>query len=319
VLRAILLYLSKASWARYLVTRFPFARRTAERFVAGDHLDQAIKVVRALNNEGLFVTLDHLGENVSDLESALAATDDYIDLLSCLARERVKGNASLKLSQLGLNVDFELCLSNMRCIATQAAEFGILVRIDMEDSSAVDPTLEIFSILHAEGIHHIGLVFQSYFYRSEQDVRAALEKGARIRLVKGAYNEPPELAYPDKDDVDANFDRLTEIILQAALENDAVSASPDGKLPPVTAIGSHDESRIDFACHYAQELGVPKGALEIQMLYGIRPEYQRQLVAAGYPVRVYVPYGTEWYPYFMRRLAERPANLWFFLSSLLKR
>ena len=163
------------------------------------------------------------------------------------------------------------------------------------------------------------MVIQSYLYRSENDTRALLEQGSTIRLVKGAYQEPPEIAFPAKRDVDDNFDLLTRMIVDFALERGARPARDDGKYPPITAIATHDEARIDYACKYAEKIGFPREALEFQMLYGIRPRLQESLAAVGYPVRVYVPYGTEWYPYFVRRLAERPANLWFFISNLFRR
>jgi proline dehydrogenase len=188
----------------------------------------------------------------------------------------------------------------------------------MEDSPVIHQTLNIFYQLHGEGFTNLGLVIQSYLYRSQEDTLKALEAGARIRLVKGAYDEPSSLAFAHKRDVDANFDRLTRMIIDHALETGSDPATPDGKTPPVTAIATHDEDRIQFAIDYASQVGLARSALEFQMLYGIRSELQRELQARGYPVRVYVPYGTEWYPYFMRRLAERPANLWFFLSNLLR-
>jgi proline dehydrogenase len=182
----------------------------------------------------------------------------------------------------------------------------------------IDQTLRLFYELREQGYSNLGLVIQSYLYRSQEDTAKALEAGARIRLVKGAYDEPSSLAFPRKRDVDANFDRLTEMIIDHAMATGGGPASPDGKIPPVTAIATHDEERIQYAIEYATEVGLARGALEFQLLYGIRSDLQLELQARGYPVRVYVPYGTEWYPYFMRRLAERPANLWFFLSNLLR-
>jgi proline dehydrogenase len=230
----------------------------------------------------------------------------------------VKSNCSLKLSQLGLALDYDLCLGNMRCIARRAAEFGTVVRIDMEDSETVDRTLQIYNTLREEGLTNIGVVIQSYLYRSEEDVEALLTNGTRIRLCKGAYNEPPEVAYPRKADVDANYDRLTAMIIEAAKKHGAEAASPDGKVPPIPGIATHDPERIEFARKHADRVDLPKGALEFQMLHGIGSDLQLELVKEGYPVRIYVPYGTEWYPYFMRRLAERPANLWFFIRSYLR-
>jgi proline dehydrogenase len=319
VLRAILIYLSKAKWSRRLVTGWRFARRAASRFVAGDTLDEAVDAIHALNANGLTATLDHLGENVTNAEEAVRATDDYILLLEKIQSPEFRANASLKLTQLGLGLDFDLALSNMRCIARQAASLGTFVRIDMEDSPTVDHTLQIHRTLREEGFDNIGLVIQSYLYRSREDTAGLLAEGTRLRLVKGAYKEPADIAYPRKADVDRCFDDLTRMAIDASLDFGSQPAAQDGRVPPLAAIGTHDEKRIDYARKYAETVGLPKPALEFQMLYGIRSDLQRRLAADGYPVRVYVPYGTEWYPYFMRRLAERPANIWFFLSNLFRR
>ncbi len=318
LLRAFLLYLSQAVWARRVVMGWRFARRAAARFIAGDSLEEALAAIRRLNRDGLFVTLDHLGENVADHQMAEGATQDYLDLIGELDGAGVLGNTSLKLTQLGLGLSEEICLSNLRLIARRAKRCHCFVRIDMEDSPVVDKTLSVVHQLRDEGFTNLGLVIQSYLYRSERDTTKALERGAHIRLVKGAYDEPPEVAYPRKRDVDANFDRLARLIMDQAKAMGAEPGTPDGKTPPVTAIATHDEARIQFAVDYARSIGLKKQALEFQMLYGIRSDLQQDLAERGYPVRVYVPYGTEWYPYFVRRLAERPANLWFFLSNLLR-
>ncbi|NIS83250.1 MAG: proline dehydrogenase [Anaerolineales bacterium] len=317
--RAALLYLSSASWARRLVTGWGFARRAASRFIAGDTLAKALEVIQRLNNNGLFTTLDHLGENVTKPEEAVRATDEYIEVLEQIDDTGVKSNISLKLTQLGMGLDFELCLENMQCIAARAAEFGIMVRIDMEDSSTVDRTIDIFRQLRQAGSTNVGLVFQSYLYRTEKDLQAVLNEGASVRLCKGAYKEPPDVAFPRKADVDANFDKLTALLIDVAMATGSIPASPDGKVPPVTAIATHDEKRIAFAKSYAADTGFSMNALEFQMLNGIRSDLQTQLASEGYPVRVYVPFGTEWYPYYVRRLAEHPANVYFFLSNLLRR
>jgi proline dehydrogenase len=188
----------------------------------------------------------------------------------------------------------------------------------MEDTSTVDWTLEIWRALQRERLTNVGLVFQSYLYRTEQDIRAVLSEGCRIRLCKGAYKEPADLAYPKKSDVDASYDRLACVMMDAARGAGSVPVAADGRIPPVTALATHDEARIAAARAYAQQVGLPMQALEFQMLNGIRGDLQRKLAEQGYPVRVYVPYGTEWYPYFMRRLAERPANVWFFVSNFFR-
>lgn len=318
MLRAILLYLSGAVWARRIVMNWGVAQRMAGRFIAGDNLDAALASVKELNARGLFATLDHLGEHVTNAEEAHQAAEAYVEIFHRLDEAGVKSNCSLKLTQLGLALDYDLCLSNMRSIASRAAEFGTLVRIDMEDSETVDRTLKIYNTLHEEGLTNIGVVIQSYLYRSEEDVEILLADRTRIRLCKGAYNEPQEVAYPRKADVDENFDRLTAMLIDAAKAHGSEPASADGKQPPIPGIATHDPERIQFARDYAERVGLPKGALEFQMLHGIGSELQLELADAGYPVRVYVPYGTEWYPYFMRRLAERPANLWFFIRSFLR-
>ena len=318
MIRAILFYLSKATWARRLVTEWRFARNAASRFIAGDTLEEALETIRTLNDKGLFVTIDHLGENVFTAEEAISAKDYYLETLLRIESSKAEANVSVKLSQMGLNVDFNLCLDNMRGIALQAAEFGIMVRIDIEDSPVVERTWQIYRSLSAEGVTNVGLAIQSYLYRSEEDARSLANKGAHFRLCKGAYKEPANVAFPRKADVDANFDLLAKILIDAALVDGTDPVISSGKIPPVTAIATHDIKRIDFARDYALKVGLPKRALEFQMLLGIRGDIQQSLVDEGYPVRIYVPHGTEWYPYFTRRLAERPANLWFFLTNFFR-
>jgi proline dehydrogenase len=318
VLRAILIYLSKATWARRLVTGWRFARRSAARFIAGDTLDEALEKIQSLNEEGLFATLDHLGENVTNPEEALKAVEEYIEILDRMEKVGIKSNVSIKLTQLGLELDFDLCFDNMKRIVSRAAEYGIMIRMDIEDSPTVDRTILMFQKLREAGFTNVAMAFQSYLYRSEADLKVVLPQGAHIRLCKGAYKEPPEVAFPRKADVDANFDKLTALIIDSALADGAEPADPNGKIPPVTAIGTHDEKRIAYAQRYAEQVNFPQHALEFQMLLGIRTDIQRALVKMGYPVRIYVPFGTEWYPYFVRRLAERPANLWFFLSNFFR-
>jgi proline dehydrogenase len=319
LLRTLLIYLSKAAWARNIITRWRFARRAASRFIAGDTLPEAIQAIRSINQRGLYTTLDHLGEHVTRSEEAEISKETYLALLKEIDREGIKACVSLKLTQLGLNIDQELCLHHLLTIARLAADLGNFIRIDMEDSPVIDATLRIHQAIREKGLKNVGLVIQSYLYRSEMDLRSLLPQGAKIRLVKGAYKEPPEVAFPKKREVDGNFDLLTRLIIDAAVEQGSEVAAKDGKSPPLTAIATHDEKRIEFAKQYAERVGLPKQALEFQMLYGIRNELQYSLAELGYPVRVYVPYGTEWYPYFVRRLAERPANVWFFLSNFFRR
>jgi proline dehydrogenase len=293
MLRALLIYLSQADWARRFVT------------------------VVDLNAASMLVTLDLLGEHTHNAEVARQATDRICEALDAIAASQAQATISLKLTQIGLKLDPDLCAANLQRILETAQRHGNFVRVDMEDSPVTDITLELVRRMRDQGFRNVGAVIQSYLYRSDEDVATLLEEGLRIRMVKGAYMEPHSVAYPKKVDADASFDRLTAAILEASRHWSADAPSTSG-WPPLAAIGTHDEARIDFAKARAAELGLPKSALEIQMLYGIRRELQTQLVEEGYPVRIYVPFGTEWYPYFMRRLAERPANLWFFLSNLIR-
>jgi proline dehydrogenase len=204
-------------------------------------------------------------------------------------------------------------------ILSRAKALGNYIRIDMEDSPFTDRTIKLFLAMRSRGYSDVGIVIQSCLYRTEKDTRTLLGEGARLRLVKGAYKEPSDVAHPRKSDVDANFDLLTKIIIDGAIENGSQEVSENGRIPPVTALGTHDEKRIVFAKSYQESKGMPKRALEFQMLYGIRRDLQEQLSQEGYPIRIYVPFGTHWYPYFVRRLAERPANIWFFISNLFRK
>jgi proline dehydrogenase len=317
MLRSFLIYLSKASWARRLTTALPFARRTARRFVAGETIEAALQAVTELNQNGMLATLDLLGEHTTDEAAANDARLQIQQLLTRLAQSGLRSNVSIKLTQIGLKLDEALCAQHLKAILDAARAHDLFVRIDMEESASVDATLRLYRQMRAAGYNNVGAVIQSALYRSDGDVMSLLEEGARIRLVKGAYMEPPEVAYAAKQDVDEAFDRLADLMLHATAAK--VERGNNGAWPPIAAIGTHDGKRVDFAKQHAGEIGLAKEDVEFQMLYGIRRELQNQLVKQGYPVRVYVPFGREWYPYFMRRLAERPANLWFFLSSLVRR
>jgi proline dehydrogenase len=308
MLRSFFLYLSQATWAKDLIKRIGPARRSAQRFVAGDTLEEAIEVVRRLNQRGLEATLDHLGESVSDEAGAVQATQAYFDMLDAIARSGVRATASLKLTQLGLNIREDLCVNHMRRILECAKQGGNHITIDMEDSSHTDATLRVFRLLRQE-FDNVGTVIQAYLYRSEADMQALAREGAFVRLCKGAYKEPSDHAFPDKADVDASFVHLTQIFL-----------SPEARQAGAyLGIATHDERMIDAAKAYIRANQVPYDRFEFQMLYGIRPRLQEQLRDDGFKVRIYVGYGTEWYPFFMRRLAERPANVWFVLSSFFRR
>lgn len=319
MLRQILLFFSRSARLKRFFTGWSLSRRVASRFVAGDNLRDALAAVSRLHRAGLAVTLDHLGENVADPDDAIRAAEDYLELLDYIADASYAANISLKLTHLGILFDFEVCLEHLRRIVERARKYDTFVRIDMEQAEIVGDTLAIHAALRREGHANLGVVIQSYLYRSEDDMHELCRQGAKVRLCKGAYDEPPDVAYPEKSEVDENFDRLAGLLIDAAREHGSDPVSVDGRIPPMTAIATHDEARIDHARACAERAGLPKRALEFQLLYGIRPELQKQIASQGYPVRVYVPYGTEWYPYFMRRLAERPANVWFFLSNLFRR
>jgi proline dehydrogenase len=319
MLRSFLITLSGASWARKFVTGWSFAWKVASRFVAGEKLEDALLAVKALNEKGIAATLDHLGEHTSNQQEADRATQDVIDVVASIDRAGVRSNVSIKLTQIGLAVDKQACIESLAKVLKYAQERSIFVRLDMEDSPWVDTTLELYRIMRFErGFENVGMVIQAYLYRSEEDIRKLSEQGTRVRLCKGAYKEPAEVAFPRKSDVDKNYDHLAQMLIDCSLAKGAPAATPDGKMPPIPGIASHDERRLEAAKAYAQKVGLPKNSIEFQMLYGIRRDLQERLVREGYPVRVYVPYGTEWYPYFMRRLAERPANVWFFISNFFR-
>lgn len=318
MLRSLLIYLSKAAWAQNLITSWGFAWRTASRFIAGTKLEDAIRVLRELNARGINATLDHLGEHTSTPEEAQQATDDIFATLDALGAEpSLRGNVSIKLTQIGLGLDETLCAENLERILARARQSRTFIRIDIEDTPYTDKTINLYYAMREKGYDNAGMAVQSYLYRAEADLRRMMQDATRIRLVKGAYREPPDKAFPKKADVDANFDLLTKILIDTALATHS-QLSDDGRFPPIPAIATHDEKRIAFAKSYAEKVGLSKSGLEFQMLYGIRRDLQEQLVKEGYPVRVYIPFGTHWYPYFMRRLAERPANIWFFVSNFFK-
>ena len=321
MLRSFLIYLSKAAWAQRLVTNWGLAWRAASRFVAGEGVGDAIQVVRELNAKGIHATLDHLGEHTSTAAEADTATDDILLILNEIDKAGVKANISIKLTQIGMGLNEEICRHNLGRILEQVKVHGNFLRIDMEDTPYTDITISLYNAMleRGYGTNHVGLVIQAYLFRSEEDLRKLLKSGTRIRLVKGAYKEPPDKAFPQKADTDANFDLLTKLMLDAAHEFESNTISIDKRIPPIPAIATHDDKRIAFAKQYAEKIGLSKGALEFQMLYGIRRDLQEQLVKEGYPVRVYVPFGAQWYPYFMRRLAERPANIWFFISNFFRK
>lgn len=319
MLRTLLLFLSKQKWAQRLISNWKFAWRIASRFVAGESQEDALQVIRKLNERGIIATVDFIGESTTSPEKARMAADEVVRMLEKLNKNNLRSNVSVKLSQMGLSLDLALCQENMGKILQKARECNNYIRIDMEDSSLTDGTIGIYKWARDNGFENVGIVFQSNLLRSEEDIRELLSYGVRVRSCKGAYKEPPDIAYSKMQQVDENFDRLTELLFEISKGAGMPLISKNGRIPPVPAIATHDDKRIKFAIDKAEEMGLPKRALEFQLLHGIRRELQDKLCSAGYPVRIYVPYGENWYPYFMRRLAERPANLWFFVSNFFQK
>jgi proline dehydrogenase len=300
--RAALLYLSQKNELKDFFSKFPGFSRVTRRFIAGENIDDAIAAILELNQAGMAATFDHLGESTTSRAEAEADVREYLRVLDRIENTGANSNVSVKLTQLGLDIDENYCLQNARRIVEAAKRHGNFVRIDMEDSSKTDATLAIFRRLYGE-YGNVGIVLQAYLYRTEKDVDDVLAMGARVRLCKGAYKEPAEVAFPEKSDVDANYIRLMKKLLKSGVYH---------------GVATHDEKMIAATREFAAGEGVSKDAFEFQMLYGIRRDLQLKLVRDGYRMRVYVPYGEYWYPYFMRRLAERPANVWFVLKNLIK-
>jgi len=303
MLRSLLLYLSEREGAKNLLTSLPAGRRLADRFIAGETLENAVRAVRQLNAEGFEVTLDHLGESVSDQATAEEACRVYVSLLDRIAAERLRSHISIKLTQLGLAFSEELAQGLLGTICEAAVRRHNFVRIDMESSAYVDATLRVFRKAAAPR-DVLGVVIQSYLYRSERDVDELLHQGVRIRLVKGAYQEPREVAYADKTDVDRNFVVIMQKLLLSGIYH---------------GIATHDAQMVAATEALARAHQIGSDRFEYQMLYGIQRQLQRTLLRRGYRVRVYVPYGSQWYAYFMRRLAERPANVLFVLRQLFQK
>jgi proline dehydrogenase len=302
-MRSLLLHLSESKRLAPWIMRNGLSRRVSKRFVAGETLDEAIAAAHAVNRAGPSVSLDLLGENVSDEAGARRAAEGYLAMFDRIAREKLDANVSLKLTQLGLDLSESLCQDLLENIVEHAMSQGNFVRIDMEGSAYTQRTVELAKRARAK-YAGVGTVMQSYLYRAEQDVRDLLAAGCRLRLCKGAYNEPPEIAFPKKKDVDANYVKLMKLLLPSGIYH---------------GIATHDPTMIQATKDFARDKNIGRDAFEFQMLYGIRTDLQQRLVREGYRLRVYIPFGTDWFPYFMRRLAERPANLLFFARSLLPR
>lgn len=299
-MRTLLLWLSRNKRLAGWITENASARRAARRFVAGETLEEAVSAARSLNMRGLSVSFDHLGEHVASREAACRARLAYLQALRRIASEHLDANISIKLTQLGLDVDCGLCQELAKSVVIHAARRSNFVRVDMESSAYTQQTIDVVKSIRQE-IPAIGVVVQAYLYRSGYDVERLLELACRIRLCKGAYREGPIIAFSKKRRVDANYIKLMQVLLTSGVYH---------------GIATHDEKMIAATKEFAASRGIQKDAFEFQMLYGIRTDLQEKLVREGYRVRVYVPYGTEWFPYFMRRLAERPANLFFLLKNL---
>jgi proline dehydrogenase len=302
MMRRFFLYLSHQKTLRRWTETSPLARKLTRRFVAGETLDQELAVCSKLAQEGIFSALDHLGENVTSLDEAAAETETYIRALDQIQARGLPSTVSIKATQFGLDLSQEACLNNIRRLAAHANKIGSRVEIDMESSVYTDRTLDI-AVRVGREYNDVRCVIQAYLRRSHADVERMNQCGIPVRLCKGAYDEPVDVAFPSKADVDKHYVELMKLLLDK------------GVYP---AIATHDERIIVEALRYTKQRGIAADRFEFQMLYGIRRDLQRKLVGAGYRLRLYVPYGTAWYPYFMRRLAERPANVFFLVRSLFR-
>lgn len=303
MLRRTLLHLSEQRWLRNWMEDSPISRKLTERFIAGSTLADGIRVLKTLSRESILGTLDFLGENVRALEEAARSRDAYLDALAEIEKAQLPATVSIKLTQFGLDFSQEACCANVVPLVERAAAMNSRVEIDMESSDYTDRTLNMVTAMQGRAPGHVRAVIQAYLYRSEADIRMLSERNIPVRLCKGAYNEPPAVAIPAKADVDANYVQLMKLLLE------------QGTYP---AIASHDERIIREALRHIRERKLARDRFEFQMLYGIRRDLQRELVAQGVRLRLYVPYGDAWYPYFMRRLAERPANVLFLARNLLR-
>ena len=306
VLRSAFIALSQNHQLRGFAESSSLGSKLSSRFVAGLEIEDALRVCSQVNQQGMHVTLDSLGESVTTAAEAHQAADIYHQLLDQIAARKLDSNISVKLTQMGLTQDTALSEQIATSLTQHAQATGSFVRIDMEDSALTQVTLDIVRRIHSQpGLaSHIGIVIQSYLYRSQSDVEQLIADTVRVRLCKGAYNEPPEVAFPKKADVDANYIKLANLLLQSSIYH---------------GLATHDEKMIDAAKAFAAQQGIDRSRFEFQMLFGVRRDLQRMLVAEGYNVRVYIPFGREWYPYFMRRLAERPANVFFIARNLLRK
>ena len=304
MLRELLLTLSRSAGARDAAIHSRILRPAVRRFVAGERLAEGVAAVRALNGAGIEATLDMLGEATVSEDGARRAARAYLEMLNAIFHGGLRAHVSLKLSQMGMDLSPDLAAELLEGIAHTAAGVGTFVRLDMEDSGRLPSTLEIFDRVWDQGVRNAGIALQAYLYRTPQDVERYVSRGVRIRLCKGAYAEPAAVAYPRKTDVDAAYAALSERLLSSGIYH---------------ALATHDEHLIEHAKAFAASSGIGRDRFEFQFLYGIRRDLQESLAADGYRVRVYVPFGTHWYPYFMRRLAERPANVLFLARHAIRR
>jgi proline dehydrogenase len=304
ITRSALIWMSRHEGFKDFATRFQFFKKLTTRFVAGDTIDEVVPIIREINAENSTASFDHLNESVQSLAEADNEVAEYLNILAKIDEQRIRSNVSIKLTQFGLGIDPELAYKNARKVVEEAHRRGNFVRVDMEDSSVTQATIDIFKRLRAEfDLNTVGIVLQSYLYRTLADAEELVKLPARIRICKGAYNEPPEVAFPDKKDVDANYVKVMQLLLASGVYH---------------GIATHDPKMIDATIDFATREGIGKEKYEFQMLYGVRRDLQKQLARDGFNMRVYVPYGKHWYPYFMRRLAERPANIWFVMKNLAK-
>ncbi|MBI4872418.1 MAG: proline dehydrogenase family protein [Candidatus Riflebacteria bacterium] len=298
MLRSTLLYLSEMRGIQRFIMGHDFSRKSAQRFVAGEKRQDAIEAARVLNQKGIEATLDHLGENVSHESEAAESLAEYLALLDDIHQSQVRSHISVKLTALGLDISRDLCQQAVRKICQRARDLGSFVRIDMEGSKYTDVTMDVYRSARAE-FENVGLALQAYLYRTEKDVEELLKLGGKFRLCKGAYKEPASVAFQAKADVDKNYVKLMKRLMTSGIYH---------------GIATHDERIIRTAQEFARQEKLPRSAFEFQMLHGIRRDLQAEL-ARDFNLRIYVPYGTNWYPYLMRRLAERPANVWFIVSN----
>ncbi len=302
--RSALIYLSRHEGLKDFATRFGFFKKLTTRFVAGETIAEAVRFIKEINAENCTASFDHLNESVNNASEAEQEVAEYLEILRQIDQTKIRSNVSIKLTQFGLGLDPELAYKNARRVVEEAHRRGNFTRVDMEDSHVTQVTIDIFKRLRSEfGLNDVGIVLQSYLRRTYADAQELIKLPARIRICKGAYNEPPEVAFPTKKDVDDNYVKVMQLLLG--------SGSYHG-------IATHDPKMIEATISFAAREGIGKESFEFQMLYGIRRDLQRQLARDGYNMRVYVPYGKHWYPYFMRRLAERPANIWFVLKNFFK-